>query len=778
MSFELSEFQLKAIESIKEGKHVLITAHTGSGKTLPAEFAINYFISKGKKIIYTSPIKALSNQKYSEFTKKFPDINIGIMTGDNKHNPNADVIIMTTEILQNNLFKTNNNSYLKIDIDIETELGCVIFDEVHYIDDPERGTVWEQCIIMLPEHVQMIMLSATIGEKEKFANWIKTIKNNDVTICSTDKRVVPLNFYTYCTMHQKVIDKTPPQHKKLLEINNELQIINKNVDGIIHKNNNCLQYLKNNNITVNNKFVVNELCKILREKEMFPALFFVFSRKGVQEMANQIQTPLFNENEKDYMAEPYCRQLLVSRISNWKEYICLPEYIYYINLLEKGIGIHHAGMLPIFREMMEILYEQKFIKVLIATETFAIGLNMPTKTVCFTNLFKHDGNGIRQLHSHEFIQMAGRAGRRNIDTIGHVILMTNLYEPLEPIKYYKLINSTPKILKSKFKINYSLILHYLNNYNIDECIELIKKSMMYEDIINEIKYSKINILDYERDILIQQEFLKNERECRVYIDFKNDLCNAKNKLRREILNNIYIIESEIKDIQQQVENYKKITELTTKINTEKQNISYAENYIYNQVTNIYNILLDTNYIDINNNVLSKKGCDSCYIKEIHPLIFCDLYEKYNGFEDYSSIDIFCLLSCFYDIKVSDDNKDFTPLFLVNELNFINQRLNYYYDEEIKYQLVYNEQALQYDLMKYIKIWMEDCNNESSSVQLIDKLNKEKGLFTGDFIKFCLKLINMSKEIEGFCSNQLKEKLIEGKTSILKFICSNSSLYIQ
>ena len=163
MSFTLSEFQLNAIEAIEKGNHVLITAHTGSGKTLPAEHAINYFISKGKKIIYTSPIKALSNQKYSEFTKKFPNISVGIMTGDNKHNPNADVIIMTTEILQNNLFKTNQNAYLKIDMDINTELGCVIFDEVHYIDDPERGTVWEQCIIMLPDHIQMVMLSATIG---------------------------------------------------------------------------------------------------------------------------------------------------------------------------------------------------------------------------------------------------------------------------------------------------------------------------------------------------------------------------------------------------------------------------------------------------------------------------------------------------------------------------------------------------------------------------------------------------------------------------------------
>ena len=175
-NFQLSEFQIKANEAIENGNHVLITAHTGSGKTLPAEYAIKYFTERGKKVIYTAPIKALSNQKFAEFSKKFPKLSVGIMTGDNKHNPGADVIIMTTEILQNNLFKTNSNAYLKIDMDIETELGCVIFDEVHYIDDGERGTVWEQCIILLPNHVQMIMLSATIGEKERFASWIENIK--------------------------------------------------------------------------------------------------------------------------------------------------------------------------------------------------------------------------------------------------------------------------------------------------------------------------------------------------------------------------------------------------------------------------------------------------------------------------------------------------------------------------------------------------------------------------------------------------------------------------
>ena len=167
LPFAISEFQETAIFAIEQGKHVLVTAHTGSGKTLPAEFAIKYFSSRDKKIIYTSPIKALSNQKYEEFSRKYPDIEVGILTGDIKHNPGADVLIMTTEILQNYLFKKKNDfGELDFDIDIENDLACVIFDEVHYIDDVDRGTVWEQVMIMLPDTVQFVMLSATLGRRK------------------------------------------------------------------------------------------------------------------------------------------------------------------------------------------------------------------------------------------------------------------------------------------------------------------------------------------------------------------------------------------------------------------------------------------------------------------------------------------------------------------------------------------------------------------------------------------------------------------------------------
>jgi antiviral helicase SKI2 len=210
--FLLSSFQKFAIEAIVEGNHILVTAHTGSGKTLPAEFAIEHFVSKGKKVIYTSPIKALSNQKFYEFTQKFPNISFGILTGDIKTNPEADVLIMTTEILMNTLYAKNrkddittcinkNTSLTMFEMDFENELACVVFDEIHYINDVDRGRVWEETIMMLPQHIQMVMLSATLDSPEKFALWCETrgqttnTSNKIVYLTTTYERVVPLTHY-------------------------------------------------------------------------------------------------------------------------------------------------------------------------------------------------------------------------------------------------------------------------------------------------------------------------------------------------------------------------------------------------------------------------------------------------------------------------------------------------------------------------------------------------------------------------------------------------------
>ena len=755
----LSEFQKNAIEAIEEGHHVLITAHTGSGKTLPAEHAIKYFTEKGKNVIYTSPIKALSNQKFNEFTIKFPSLSVGIFTGDNKHNPKANVLIMTTEILQNKLL---NPSASHLDFDLN-DLGCVIFDEVHYIDDDERGTVWEQSIILLPKEVQIVMLSATIGDKEQFAGWIERIKEKKVVICTTDKRVVPLVYYQYFTTHQKSLELAKPPFKALLEQKNDTLI--KITEQAIEQNKKCLSYLTNQNIRVSRKQVLNQLCFTLREKEMFPCLCFVFSRRQVEEMAREITTPLFEVGEKDYEIEPICRQLLVSRVKNWKEYIMLPEYTFYLDLLRKGIGIHHAGMLPIFREMIEILYDKKYIQLLFATETFAIGLNMPTKTVCFSSLYKHDGYSQRLLHPHEFIQMSGRAGRRNIDTIGHVILLTNLFTPPETSDYNRLLYSPPKILKSKFKIGYSLLLH---NKNLDELIEFANKSLMSKDIINDISYSNSKINEITESL---KGYDIDKDMCTLYHSYKEQLPSLKNSKKTQMNQMIKELEIVNPMIKLQIEQYAKVLELEKELSANKKNKECAENYVSCQINCIYSILNENGFFQEKNIAKS--------INEIHPLVFTDLLFHLNWFENYSTPEIFSILSCFYELKVQDDYKLFNPVCMKDEIEFINKRMNYYMDKEYEYVLsIYKQECIQYDMMEYIQVWM-NCHDESSSISLLNRLKNEKNVFSGDFIKCCLKLVNVAREIDSVCDMHpdLSQKLRQGSSQLMKFICTNESLYL-
>jgi superfamily II RNA helicase len=747
----LSEFQKDAIHAIHEGYHVLITAHTGSGKTLPAEKAIEYFTGQGKTVIYTAPIKALSNQKYHEFIKKFPDLQVGIFTGDNKHNPSADVLIMTTEILQNKLIQPTATH---LDFDL-SRVGCVIFDEVHYLDDEDRGTVWEKSIILLPDHIQMIMLSATIGNKELFAEWIEKIKGRKVVICSTDKRIVPLIFSQFFTANPKVIENTKDKViKKMLESKQNLfDPIN---DASISINRKCLKQLKE---PTHRKQVLNQLCIQLRQKELFPCLCFVFSRKQVEELARDITTPLFDTQEKDYEVEPVCRQLLVSRLTNWKEYMALPEYRIYIDLLNKGIGVHHAGMLPVFREMMEILYDQKYIKILFATETFAIGLNMPTKTVCFTSIYKRDSQSRRVLYPHEFIQMSGRAGRRNLDTEGHVILLTNLYEPLDTTEFKKLLYSPPKVLKSKFKMGYSLLLHEGDR-------TLVEKSLMMVDIRKQIDSSNQEI---ERIARLMDENTYDLEMIADYIHCEEILPMMKNKGRQETLR--LMDQLGTPELLAQVHVYKKQQEYLKLIKLEKERRDYATSYIDEKLSSISMILSKYGFFEAPKWEIAKT------VHEVHPLVLTDLLIHTNYFREYSAADIFSMLSCFCEVKVEESYKLLNPVRLKEECDFIKKRLTTYIDEEYKADLSSSgQETLQYDMMEFIQAWM-CCEDEASSLNMLQEVKWKKGIFVGDFIKCCLKLVNVAKELDRIERLDFREKLREGSQLLMKFICTHDSLYL-
>lgn len=791
--FEFSEFQQKACLSIENHKHVLVTAHTGSGKTLPALFSIYYWIEiKQKKVIYTTPIKALSNQKYKEMKDTFPDYEVGILTGDIKHNPEAQILIMTTEILQNHCYKQKNrNMYLDFQMNLHDELGCVIFDEVHYIDDIDRGTIWEQTMMMLPKHIPFVMLSATIGQKEVFAKWIENLTQKEVVICHHNERVVPLTFYEYFCIPRKYIDNLSDKVRKKLFIektSETLRVIKtpKTYDySVLNQTKKCIHEMNKDRYFVPSKYILNECLKDLRDKDMFPALLFVFSRKKVEFLASQITTPLYLENEKDSYVEPYVRQTMVRQFSNWREYVELPEYRIYVDLLEKGIGIHHAGMLPVFREVMEILYEKKFIKCLIATETFAIGLNMPTRTTIFYSLYKHDGNQLRILQSHEFTQMAGRAGRRNLDKVGHVILLTNLYDTPSENEYKQLFFGGCKVLKSKFRITYHLLLNYIHEYSEEDFVKMVETSMMNNDIRFQIDHANENIQKLQEEYDSQNEILGSFGFDAVnlfsnYESLKEKAKYAKNKERKRINAELRTLESTHGNQLKQKNIYDKSIEIRDKIENEKKSKQFAENYIHDQIQGMYDILKQSGFII--DSKPSSKGLNTCYIHELPCLVFSDVYEKFNKLHSWNTSELAMYLSCFYDVKVKEDFKTHNPPFLKQELKYTEETMNTYIANELKYNVyVTCQYSLQYDLMIYIKKWIEEVHDVSNSISFFDTLKQEIDVFIGDFMKCCMKIVNMCNELIIYGTNDANygfvEKIQQIQKQIQKNIVINQSFYL-
>jgi len=811
-NFELSNFQKWSIKAIVDGQHSLITAHTGSGKTLPAEFAIQYYTNLGKKIIYASPLKALSNQKLYDFKKKFPDISFGILTGDIKDNPEADVLIMTTEILRNTLFnKVINNSSkinmpLSFDIDLENELGLVCFDEIHFIGDQERGSVWEQSIIMLPKHVQMLMLSATIDKPEIFAGWIEE-QNKDKTVylSSTNHRVVPLTHYMWMTLNNGQIKKaknTEYQNKISDFINKKIEIVNFNNkfnEINYYKMLNLKNYFDKNNFNVPRRFVLNGLINHLYNEKLLPAITFVLSRKNVELLAEEIEANLFDKDECAPAIEYECKQILFKKLSTKTAYeiMQLPEYNNMINLLNKGIAIHHAGIIPILREMVELLFEKNYIKLLFATETFAVGINMPTKTVIFTGFTKFNGSISRILYPHEYKQMAGRAGRRGIDTIGHVIHCNNLFDSPTANEYKNMITGSPQMLSSKFKISFNLILNILQSNPVvgfEQLNAFVNKSLISVDIKNnDIEYSnEIDKLNNELEIKKQniQYYKTPINIIEEYVNKKEMISLTTNKSRNKLMREIKNIEDDYKFIKSDYEKYIEINESKKNIEKLLKEKLNSSSYMKNSTETIVSILERNSFIkknDENSWKITEKGFIASNIQEAHPLALSELYIYTNGFEKYSPEEIASVFSCFTNISISDDLKLHNPNSSLKHYkleeagNHLREMYNKYYDEEVRFFVNTGaDYNLHFQIMDDVYKWC-NASNEIECIEVINNIKQSHKIFLGEFIKCILKVNNISSEFEKICEKignvELLSKMREIPKITLKYIVTNLSLYV-
>jgi superfamily II RNA helicase len=817
-SFPLSSFQKHAIEAIVEGHDVLVTAPTGSGKTLPADFAIDYFVSQGKRVIYTSPIKALSNNKYYEFSQKYPHISFGVLTGDIKFNPDANVLLMTTEILQNTLYRkkqnktvsADNKSLLLFEMDFENELGCIIHDEIHYINDAERGKVWEECLMMTPYHIQMVMLSATLDCPEKFALWIEGRDNNSdkenpkekekqVYLASSSVRPVPLTHYSFITTNQGLFKaiKDKDLEKQINEVINK-PILLQSAKGEFNEKNyqltkKYLELMEQKQVYVKRSHVINQLCKYLVENNMLPAVCFILSRKQIEIACKEVTTNLLEDDSKvSYIVKKECEQILRSKLANFQEYLELPEYIQLVSLLEKGIAIHHSGLIPIFREIVEILFMKGYIKLLFATETISVGINTPTKTVIFTDVRKFDGATNRMLLPHEFVQASGRAGRRGIDTVGHVIHLNNLFRNVQLTEYRVMMQGKPQTLVSKFKISYNLLLNLIDIDDQDYA-KFCKKSMAQNDITEQLGGI------YQQYVKAEQELQKNsdslehlrtpKNTVERYIEATNLRKTAINKKRKELDKEIDQLVNEYKFIEQDkliVSKYNAQCQELSSIQDQYQN---AENFMLIQIKTVLQFLESSGFIIKNPENpekynLTVLGNMAAHLREIHCLTFARLLFS-NNLNNLSAVQLASVFSCFTNVTVVDEvasvipnTRDGTVKTMVLQ---IKQRFEEYQNFELGNRLETGvDYAMHYDLLEYIAEWSA-AESASECKLILQRLEANKGIFLGEFIKAILKINNISSEMEKIAESignmELLSKLKEIPIKTLKFVATNQSLYV-
>ena len=823
----LDKFQLEAFEIINNYKHInqnnlqtdidtntntnlLITAHTGSGKSLVAEYGIYKTVKiDKKKVIYTSPIKSLSNQKFYDFNEKFSQygISIGIITGDIKFAPQADCLIMTTEILLNQLLKylTKKNKQMteenvseanisdittisSTDVDFDN-IGCIVFDEVHYINDTDRGNVWEQSIMYIPKHIQLIMLSATLADANKFGQWIENVQAKPTKIISTTHRVVPLHFNLYYSVPSGLIKKLPKEKKTLFRFNELIPVsdtIKKKFDDLTYQKVIKLhEYMVSN---MNARFyassVINDMLRRFHaqstsdvnseidqtqtdSQNMFPLLFFVLNKRKCAEYAQSVNT-IFNTGKEQHEVEQFINSKVRDMGLTYLDKI--EQYHTVVQLAVKGIGIHHSGLLPVLKEIIEILYEKKLIKVLFATETFAVGLNMPTKTVVFSELSKFSTEqGHRLLYSHEFIQMAGRAGRRNIDTKGYIIFLPQLFRnSLNTNEFTQMMLGTGQKIVSKLKVDELLVLRILRTSQqqtgtMNDIIGQINTSMMAEANAKK-SIAQEKQLEYYRQQMDKLNITQDDKKNIAYIESLTTNASPFMKISKKQ-------DIELKKLMSDQLLMTKMKAIS-KYNSEVNILNALNGTLYNDVEIMIQKLVRHKFVEIEfvqseqseQSIgeaseklikLTNRGILGSLIMDNNPIPIIDIITK-PFFAQLDPINIVTLLSVLtcddhirepIDIQIfADQNEGNTNYTWLNDIHTL-----------IK---TYENSVDTIDLVKQFNfdyVWVLD-EFLRTSVYPLNKTD-DNYLFEGNFVRLCNRLTNLLNEVQNICEDTKNHELL-------------------
>ncbi|THX60027.1 antiviral helicase [Aureobasidium pullulans] len=516
--FTLDPFQQVSIASIERNESVLVSAHTSAGKTVVAEYAVAQCLRENQRVIYTSPIKALSNQKFREFQAEFGDV--GLMTGDVTINPTATCLVMTTEILRSMLYRGS---------EIMREVAWVIFDEVHYLRDKSRGVVWEETIILLPDKVHYVFLSATIPNSMQFAEWITKTHNQPCHVVYTDFRPTPLQHYLFPAgaegIHLVVDEKGTFREENFQKAMATIadRAGDDGSDPMAKRRGKGKDKKVNKGGRKEGPSDIYKIVKMIMMKNYNPVIVFSFSKRDCENYALQMSQLAFNDDNEKAMVKKVFESAIEMLSPEDRE---LPQIQHLLPLLRRGIGIHHSGLLPILKETIEILFQEGLIKVLFATETFSIGLNMPAKTVVFTSVRKFDGVAERWVTPSEFIQMSGRAGRRGLDERGIVIMMID--EKMEPAVAKEVVRGEQDKLNSAFYLGYNMILNLMR-------VEGISPEFMLERCFYQFQ-NTASVAGLEKQLLeLEQERnhmnIEDEPTIKDYYDLRTQLNNYAKDMR-------------------------------------------------------------------------------------------------------------------------------------------------------------------------------------------------------------------------------------------------------
>ena len=760
--FPLDPFQQHAMKAICNEENVLVTAKTGSGKTLVGEIQIAHSLRKGKRIFYTTPIKSLSNQKFHDLKKQFGSV--GIMTGDIKFNPDANIVIMTTEILRNLLFKKGSTTQsLGITADLSCEgLDSVIFDECHYINDKDRGHVWEEIMILLPPEVKMVLLSATLDHPEYFAEWLGELKQRPINLISTEYRIVPLThtlwygkqFHTLMDAkniyEEKVYkdwiqwrDKQQDDHAKFKDKVRAERA--SGTEGAISGKTRPMSFLHE----------MNGLITTLQEKELLPALFFVLSRKDCEKYAQKVEGSLITSSETAEARHIWSFHLHRHSSSLEK----LPQYHQLYDLVQRGLAFHHSGLVPILKEIIEVLFGKGLIKVLFATETFAVGINMPTKTAVFVGVKKYDEErgGMRMLTTAEYLQMAGRAGRRGLDTMGTVIYLPDR-DPVDPYEMKAMMCGGKAPVTSRMDFGYDFILKTIQSGN-SSWLELLEKSYwrrQREVMIKGIKADQAQ-LTARLDALnvSEEEITALDERSAIQIQIR-ETTNAKRR-KAELALNRWKDEHVGQKWIHAEQRYSEAKGLRTKLALLEQDLAIAANVSYDVELRI-RVLEHAGYLipmenprDHSKSTLTTVGILATEINEATPLLMSRFYlsDRARTMEPKEVLAL--LASCIVEGKKKEEEPTVEELDVPQSVKDGLYELNKIWNELRECEDAVKSFSSEWPLGTFwigpMWRWMEG--------ESVATLCSEYGIYEGNLIRTALKLANMLEEwrsMAGYCGN--------------------------